>query len=928
MLTRNLFSPSRRVALQGALLAFAGAAAFLTASQAHAAAYATGGNGKYRNEILWLTWGGGDNGTDNVTLANNAQSTATLQVASGEQLIVTCTMSAITGTVHSYRPGNYSGDALDDLYYIGGTGGSNQLITGLSTVNNASNSFTVTCTATLNGSPYTIPGLVIADAESLNTGGTLAAPSESISGTASGSWDIVEMFRVAGANYYATKTAGTGTQTMRFGPGGQGGGTSPAAVSFLTFNSGAYAGASRQVAMNFAMKGGGVTAMAIGLQVPRADFGDAPGYTAAAHLFYDWVHGADGGVSDAGTNINDSAFSVGGLSPLTTDHLGTIGPDGEASTSSNDNSDGIGGANEEDAWPSGATLSVLAASTTFAQSVSCVGNGTVAGWIDFDINGTFDNDERAAATCTSGSAALSWTVPTDIKAGTTYVRLRYATNASQLASASGTATTGEVEDTAITIQPQPAFATCPSSLLIAQSPNNGNSTLSSITTTGNPFTFTTLGTATSNYNAIGFNQRDGYLYGIAGAPTGSKNQLVRVGSNGSAANLGVVEDLPLPRDTYYSGEIDNNGNYYVLDRNTATLYRIDLKTTPYKAVAVTLSRQIDSIDMGWINGLLYSVTPSSAATASGAKGQLYSINPGTGTVTNLGTQGDAARQYGSMFATPNGLYGNDNSGGFYQIDLKTGASTRLSTSPGATLNDGAHCVDASISLPANIGVTKSDGTDIYVPETNAVYTIVVSNTGTFGTAGIKVVDPVPTGIATLTWTCAATAGSACTGSGSGPIDDSVGLAVGGSVTYTATVAVPRDYTGSLVNSVTITTSGDYTNQNTTVTATDTDTQATANLNVSKSNGTTASNLGSDTTYTIVVSNGGPSAANGAHVLDPVVAGLSCTAVTCSAAGGAACPTETGAALLSALQSTSSNGVVIPTLPNAGSVTFAVTCKFN
>jgi uncharacterized repeat protein (TIGR01451 family) len=100
------------------------------------------------------------------------------------------------------------------------------------------------------------------------------------------------------------------------------------------------------------------------------------------------------------------------------------------------------------------------------------------------------------------------------------------------------------------------------------------------------------------------------------------------------------------------------------------------------------------------------------------------------------------------------------------------------------------------------------------------------------------------------------------------------------------------------------------------------------LNVSKSNGTATSNLGSDTTYTIVVSNVGPSAANGAHVLDPVVAGLSCTAVTCSAAGGAACPTETGAALLSALQSTSSNGVVIPTLPNAGSVTFAVTCKFN
>ena len=84
--------------------------------------------------------------------------------------------------------------------------------------------------------------------------------------------------------------------------------------------------------------------------------------------------------------------------------------------------------------------------------------------------------------------------------------------------------------------------------------------------------------------------------------------------------------------------------------------------------------------------------------------------------------------------------------------------------------------------------------------------------------------------------------------------------------------------------------------------------------------------GASTTYTLVVRNNGPAAANGAVVRDPPVAGLSCGTATCAAAGGSQCPAATGATLASALQSGA--GVAIPLLPAgaANAVTFTLACQ--
>lgn len=81
--------------------------------------------------------------------------------------------------------------------------------------------------------------------------------------------------------------------------------------------------------------------------------------------------------------------------------------------------------------------------------------------------------------------------------------------------------------------------------------------------------------------------------------------------------------------------------------------------------------------------------------------------------------------------------------------------------------------------------------------------------------------------------------------------------------------------------------------------------------------------GTTAVYSITVRNAGPGTVANAVVTDPAPTNLTCTTATCTAAGGATCPIQTGAALVTALQGV---GATVPTLPVGGSVTIALTCN--
>ncbi len=421
-------------------------------SLAWAAAYATGGSSPYRNTVLWLTWGGGANGVNNVALNDGAMSSIDMPVAAGVNLRVDCRLNtAETNVLRSYRPGNFGGDSLDDLYNIGGTGTSNQLIAGIARASGTS-SFSITCTSTLGGAPYRLRGVVMADAESINNSG------EFVEASAQGTWNVVEVRKnLANATpYLVNKSTSGANQVIRFGPGND---DNTAAVTFLSFDNAAHAPGNLAVNMGFSMRGGGTTAIAIGLLVPYADFGDAPqSYGDAMHVVDDLQFRSDGIPQGASNfNINTAGYTPGGLAPPLTDFLGSLGPDTEQRSSysldalGDDNFPQVG-SREEDAWPTSYRLTVMQAGTQINQPVACVGNGSVAGWIDFNRNGVFDATERSGiAACSGGQANLTWTVPAQVLAGTSYVRLRYSTNAVQIQNPTGVADDGEVEDHRITI---------------------------------------------------------------------------------------------------------------------------------------------------------------------------------------------------------------------------------------------------------------------------------------------------------------------------------------------------------------------------------------------------------------------------------------------------------------------------------------------
>jgi hypothetical protein len=92
---------------------------------------------------------------------------------------------------------------------------------------------------------------------------------------------------------------------------------------------------------------------------------------------------------------------------------------------------------------------------TYTVNITAFNNSgspaTIAGWIDFNKNGVFDNSERASIRIPTSASPQSVTMTFTVNsfsssATTTYARFRIALDSTQIATPYGLATTGEVED--------------------------------------------------------------------------------------------------------------------------------------------------------------------------------------------------------------------------------------------------------------------------------------------------------------------------------------------------------------------------------------------------------------------------------------------------------------------------------------------------
>jgi len=195
------------------------------------------------------------------------------------------------------------------------------------------------------------------------------------------------------------------------------------------------------------------------------------------------------------------------------------------------------------------------------------------------------------------------------------------------------------------------------------------------------------------------------------------------------------------------------------------------------------------------------------------------------------------------------------------------------------------------TIAADLSITKTDGRATTGAGSPVTYTITVSNAGPSVLTGATVTDNFPASLTGVTWTCVASGGSSCAAaSGSGNINQTVNLLVGGTATFTATGTLDINASGTLSNTATVTPPAGITDPNmANNSATDTDTIIpAADLSITKTDGRSTAFAGDAITYTIVATNNGPTAVTGATVTDTPPASLLGAAWTCAPAGGATC----------------------------------------
>lgn len=231
-----------------------------------------------------------------------------------------------------------------------------------------------------------------------------------------------------------------------------------------------------------------------------------------------------------------------------------------------------------------------------------------------------------------------------------------------------------------------------------------------------------------------------------------------------------------------------------------------------------------------------------------------------------------------------------------------------STIPGAVIVRDLSASGGSLTVHANAGgatgdlsITKTDNfggssirgtTGLATAGGTITYTITVANAGPAAALGATVSDSFPTAfLSSDTYTVAATGGAIdlTHSSGSGAISDSVYLPSGSTLTYTVAAHISSTATGQFTNAATVAAPSLFTDSNSANnSASDTDSLLKADLAITDTDGKTSAVPGTVDTYTVVVTNNGPSAVTSATVQDLLAANadIASDSFTVAATGGA------------------------------------------
>lgn len=414
-------------------------------------------------------------------------------------------------------------------------------------------------------------------------------------------------------------------------------------------------------------------------------------------------------------------------------------------------------------------------------------------------------------------------------------------------------------------------------------------------------------------------------------------------------NVALDSFLGANQTTAYAQAVTTGDAYMV----TALGIQIKVGQPSFPTAVKTVDKTVAKIG----DELLYTVTlDNSTGTAQATNVRFFDvIPPGTSFVAGSFTQGGTSLPAVDPTNAAGVPLPNINSGSSLVVTFKVKVNTVPARPAVASYVNRARwtydyvpCAGQSIvngeriTNPVTTTIARLDADKTVAPPTGAqapgatlTYSITMKNDGAANSSGTTMADAIPAnttyvaGSTTLNGVAVPDVAGAMPFAAAAPVNSSgqaAGvIAVGATATVTFQVTINNAATGTIANSAVVDIDGPGVGNAPPVTTppTSTTVQPTANVSITKSNSVSAVMTGSTTTYSITVSNAGPSVADNTVVQDPAVTGLSCTAVTCPPAGltgGAVCPaTLTIAALQGA-------GLVVPTLPAASSVKLDVVCN--
>ncbi|MFZ5921654.1 MAG: SdrD B-like domain-containing protein [Chloroflexota bacterium] len=228
----------------------------------------------------------------------------------------------------------------------------------------------------------------------------------------------------------------------------------------------------------------------------------------------------------------------------------------------------------------------------------------------------------------------------------------------------------------------------------------------------------------------------------------------------------------------------------------------------------------------------------------------------------------------------------------------------------------------AIGEAADLSVAMSDGITSAFPGDPVSYTITVTNNGPDDAPGATFSDTFSADLTGVTWTCSASAGSACgAASGSGDINTTLDLLAGGSATFQVSAQLSSNPAGSsFANTATADAPAGVFDPNL-LNNSASDTNAIGSISdlaVTLSDAKTFTYPGETVSYTIVVTNGGPDDVFAASVIDAFSANFTSVDWTCSASAGSVCGAASGSGDINTTVD----------LLAGGSATFQVSAQFS